>query len=76
MPPVYELVPDKVNVVPPPSFVIPTLEFPLIIPEKITSLSTVKLRVAAPSPAFAAKVNTPVFVPLPSVTFPPIVIAL
>ena len=69
------LAPDNVNI-PDPSFVIPTLESPLIIPEKITPLATVKLRVAAPSPAFPAKVNTPVFVPSPSVTSPPIVMAL
>ena len=48
----------------------------LIIPEKVKSLATVKLRVAAPSAASAAKVNIPVFVPSPSVTSAPIVIAL
>ena len=48
----------------------------LIIPEKVTSLATVKLRVAAPSALFPVKVNAPVFVPSPSVTSPPNVIAL
>jgi 16S rRNA A1518/A1519 N6-dimethyltransferase RsmA/KsgA/DIM1 with predicted DNA glycosylase/AP lyase activity len=48
----------------------------LIIPEKVKSLATVKLRVAAPSAASAAKVNIPVFVPSPSVTSAPIVIEI